>query len=121
MWILAEPQALIGFAGARVIEQTIGQSLPEGFQRSEYLEDHGFCGSGSLPRGAAGGPVPSAAAAYLSRGEEQRMKYQKLTATEGVTLARHPDRPTARRIHDAMIEDFFRCMETGSTERTAVS
>lgn len=40
--ILAEPQALIGFAGPRVIEQTIGQSLPEGFQRSEYLEDHGF-------------------------------------------------------------------------------
>ena len=40
--ILAEPKALIGFAGPRVIEQTIGQSLPEGFQRSEYLEDHGF-------------------------------------------------------------------------------
>ncbi len=40
--ILAEPGALIGFAGARVIEQTIGQSLPEGFQRAEYLEEHGF-------------------------------------------------------------------------------
>lgn len=40
--ILAEPAALIGFAGPRVIEQTIGQSLPEGFQRSEYLEEHGF-------------------------------------------------------------------------------
>ena len=40
--ILAEPGALIGFAGARVIEQTIGQSLPEGFQRAEFLEEHGF-------------------------------------------------------------------------------
>lgn len=39
---LAEPGALIGFAGPRVIEQTIGQKLPKGFQRSEYLEQHGF-------------------------------------------------------------------------------
>ena len=40
--ILAEPHALIGFAGPRVIEQTIGQKLPEGFQRSEFLLEHGF-------------------------------------------------------------------------------
>ena len=39
---LAEPKALIGFAGPRVIQQTIGQKLPEGFQRAEYLEAHGF-------------------------------------------------------------------------------
>lgn len=39
---LAEPQALIGFAGPRVIEQTIGRKLPKGFQRSEYLYEHGF-------------------------------------------------------------------------------
>ena len=39
---IAEPNALIGFAGARVIEQTIGEKLPEGFQRSEYLLDHGM-------------------------------------------------------------------------------
>ena len=39
---LAEPGALIGFAGPRVIEQTIRQSLPEGFQRSEFLLEHGF-------------------------------------------------------------------------------
>ncbi len=38
---IAEPKALIGFAGARVIEQTVGQKLPEGFQRSEFLLDHG--------------------------------------------------------------------------------
>ena len=40
--ILAEPRALIGFAGPRVIEQTIRQQLPEGFQRAEFLLEHGF-------------------------------------------------------------------------------
>jgi acetyl-CoA carboxylase carboxyl transferase subunit beta len=40
--ILVEPKALIGFAGPRVIEQSIRQTLPEGFQRSEFLLDHGF-------------------------------------------------------------------------------
>lgn len=40
--ILAEPGVLAGFAGPRVIEQTIGQKLPEGFQRSEFLLEHGF-------------------------------------------------------------------------------
>lgn len=40
--ILAEPKALIGFAGARVIEQTIGQKLPEGFQSAEFQLEHGF-------------------------------------------------------------------------------
>ncbi len=40
--IIAEPKALIGFAGPRVIEQTIGQQLPEGFQRSEFLLKHGL-------------------------------------------------------------------------------
>jgi len=40
--ILAEPNALIGFAGQRVIKQTIGEDLPEGFQRAEFLKKHGF-------------------------------------------------------------------------------
>ena len=40
--ILAEPGALIGFAGPRVIKQTIGQDLPKGFQRSEFLLEKGF-------------------------------------------------------------------------------
>ncbi|MNT64231.1 Acetyl-coenzyme A carboxylase carboxyl transferase subunit beta [compost metagenome] len=40
--ILAEPKAMIGFAGPRVIEQTISQELPVGFQTSEFLLDHGF-------------------------------------------------------------------------------
>ncbi|MBC7646578.1 MAG: acetyl-CoA carboxylase carboxyl transferase subunit beta, partial [Pseudopedobacter sp.] len=40
--ILAEPKALIGFAGPRVIQQTLRQTLPEGFQRSEFLLEHGM-------------------------------------------------------------------------------
>src|SRR6202035_467673 len=40
--IIAEPNALIGFAGPRVIEQTVREKLPEGFQRSEFLLKHGF-------------------------------------------------------------------------------
>ena len=40
--MLAEPGALIGFAGPRVIEQTIGETLPTGFQRSEFQLEHGF-------------------------------------------------------------------------------
>ena len=40
--VIAEPKALIGFAGPRVIEQTIGQKLPKGFQRAEFLLEHGF-------------------------------------------------------------------------------
>jgi acetyl-CoA carboxylase carboxyl transferase subunit beta len=39
---IAEPGALIGFAGPRVIEQTIREKLPDGFQKSEYLRDHGM-------------------------------------------------------------------------------
>ena len=40
--VLSEPGAMIGFAGQRVIEQTIGESLPEGFQTAEFLLEHGF-------------------------------------------------------------------------------
>ena len=43
--IIAEPNALIGFAGPRVIEQTIRQKLPEGFQRSEFLIEKGMIDS----------------------------------------------------------------------------
>lgn len=52
--ILAEPGALVGFAGPRVIEQTIGQKLPEGFQRAEFLVEHGFVDA-ILPREASKG------------------------------------------------------------------
>ena len=47
---IAEPGALIGFAGPRVIQQTIGQTLPEGFQSAEYLQEHGFLDA-IVPRG----------------------------------------------------------------------
>ena len=40
--VLSEPGAMIGFAGQRVIEQTIGESLPDGFQTAEFLLEHGF-------------------------------------------------------------------------------
>ncbi|RKZ30199.1 acetyl-CoA carboxylase carboxyl transferase subunit beta, partial [bacterium] len=40
--IIAEPKALLGFAGPRVIQQTIGQELPPGFQSSEFFQEHGF-------------------------------------------------------------------------------
>ena len=73
---IAEPKALIGFAGPRVIEQTIRQKLPEGFQRSEFLLEHGmldlvvdrremkaaiaralrFMGAGVAPRSRRAGP-----------------------------------------------------------------
>jgi acetyl-CoA carboxylase carboxyl transferase subunit beta len=39
--VIAEPGALIGFAGARVIQQTVRETLPEGFQRAEFLLEHG--------------------------------------------------------------------------------
>jgi acetyl-CoA carboxylase carboxyl transferase subunit beta len=39
--VIAEPGALIGFAGARVIEQTVRETLPDGFQRAEFLLEHG--------------------------------------------------------------------------------
>ena len=47
---IAEPGAVIGFAGARVIEQTIRERLPEGFQRAEYLKSHGMVDM-VVPRG----------------------------------------------------------------------
>ena len=39
---IAEPNALIGFAGPRVVKETIGKDLPEGFQTAEFLKEHGF-------------------------------------------------------------------------------
>ena len=78
---IAEPKALIGFAGPRVIEQTIRQKLPEGFQRSEFLLEHGMLDlivdrremkatiaralrfMGATPHGCGGGTVVTASAA----------------------------------------------------------
>ena len=82
---IAEPKALIGFAGPRVIEQTIRQKLPDGFQRSEFLVEHGmldlvvdrrelkntiaralrFMGAGSVAAGTTAAVAISAAVAAL--------------------------------------------------------
>jgi acetyl-CoA carboxylase carboxyl transferase subunit beta len=56
---IAEPGALIGFAGPRVIEQTIRQKLPEGFQRAEFLLEHGFLDA-VVPRKDLKGYIASA-------------------------------------------------------------
>ena len=57
---IAEPGALIGFAGPRVIEQTIRQKLPEGFQRSEFLLENGFLDAVVHAQGTEGLPDPRA-------------------------------------------------------------
>ena len=62
---IAEPGALIGFAGPRVIEQTIRQKLPEGFQRSEFLLQHGFLDA-IVPRGELKAYISSALDFFLS-------------------------------------------------------
>jgi acetyl-CoA carboxylase carboxyl transferase subunit beta len=62
---IAEPGALIGFAGPRVIEQTIRQKLPEGFQRAEFLLQHGFL-DGVVPRKELKGYISSALDMFLS-------------------------------------------------------
>lgn len=85
---IAEPKALIGFAGPRVIEQTIRQKLPEGFQRSEFLLEHGMLDmvvdrrelkdviarflrfAGAAKAAPAAVPVAAAAVAARSEGEE---------------------------------------------------
>jgi acetyl-CoA carboxylase carboxyl transferase subunit beta len=61
---VAEPGALIGFAGPRVIEQTIRQSLPEGFRRSELLPAHGFVDR-VVPRGEPRGELEAILATCL--------------------------------------------------------
>jgi acetyl-CoA carboxylase carboxyl transferase subunit beta len=58
---VAEPGALIGFAGPRVIEQTIRQKLPEGFQRSEFLLEHGMLDN-VMPRHGSRRPLRDASA-----------------------------------------------------------
>ena len=74
---IAEPGAVIGFAGARVIEQTIRERLPEGFQRAEYLQEprHGRHG-GAARRTArdAGAPLPAADAHAADGRSRRRLK-----------------------------------------------
>jgi len=111
--ILAEPGALIGFAGPRVIEQTIGQKLPEGFQRAEFLEDHGFVDKvvarddmkdtlskilrfhGEYEYKPEGAKVP-----------KKKKKSSKHTPWEKVMISRGKDRPIADDYIDKIFPDF---------------
>ena len=67
---LAEPNALIGFAGARVGAGTIGQELPPGFQRSEFLFAHGFVDRVVPRAGPAARARPSSCASLGAAGQE---------------------------------------------------
>lgn len=117
--LLAEPGALIGFAGPRVIEQTIRQKLPEGFQRSEFLLDHGFLDA-IVPRtemketlskilklhmehisGAdeCSGEVPTAA--------KPCRKKEETDAWERVLLSRKKDRPVGSDYIRELFPDFM--------------
>lgn len=117
--ILAEPGALIGFAGPRVIEQTIGQKLPEGFQRSEFLLEHGLI-DGIVPREKSRKMITR----YLRyhkksqnlffyehedkecTGEEQYQIQHFLDAWERVKCARKADRPTAYDFIEGLFTEF---------------
>ncbi|MCB5535686.1 acetyl-CoA carboxylase carboxyltransferase subunit alpha [Dorea longicatena] len=116
--ILAEPKALIGFAGPRVIEQTIGQKLPEGFQRAEFLLEHGFLDAiVERPQMKA---VLSKILALHENGKgtdfnrkecaqdlmADGKKEEKLTAWQRVELSRRKDRPVGSNYIDALFTDF---------------
>ena len=117
--ILAEPKALIGFAGPRVIEQTIGQKLPEGFQRAEFLLEHGFLDAiVERPQMKA---VLSKILALHENGKgtdfnrkecaqdlvADGRKEEKLTAWQRVELSRRKDRPVGSDYIHTLFTDFI--------------
>ena len=89
--ILAEPKALIGFAGPRVIEQTIRQKLPEGFQRSEFLLEHGMVDTIVHAQGAAGATLAQLLAPARARAAGAPAMPHRACATPTL-LARLPAR-----------------------------
>ena len=116
--ILAEPKALIGFAGPRVIEQTIGQKLPEGFQRAEFLLEHGFLDA-IVERPQMKAVISKILALHengkgtdFNRKEcaqdlvADGRKEEKLTAWQRVELSRRKDRPVGSDYIDALFTDF---------------
>lgn len=116
--ILAEPKALIGFAGPRVIEQTIGQKLPEGFQRAEFLLEHGFLDA-TVERPQMKAVLSKILALHengkgtdFNRKEcaqdlvADGRKEEKLTAWQRVELSRRKDRPVGSDYIDALFTDF---------------
>ncbi len=116
--ILAEPKALIGFAGPRVIEQTIGQKLPKGFQRSEFLLDHGFVDrivereemkdvlAQILEMHRENGTVDKEQIAPVSVMKDAA-DGKELTAWERVQISRKKDRPVGTDYIDALFTDFM--------------
>ena len=120
--ILAEPKALIGFAGPRVIEQTIGQKLPEGFQRSEFLLEHGFVDKiverhelkDTLVRilrihENTGNKVTFRMSEVFSNLTSifSKKDYTDKSPWETVILSRKSDRPTARDYIEKIFDDFM--------------
>ncbi|WP_434310007.1 acetyl-CoA carboxylase, carboxyltransferase subunit beta [Hominifimenecus sp. rT4P-3] len=112
--ILAEPGALIGFAGPRVIEQTIKQKLPEGFQRSEFLLEHGFLDAiveranlketlGRLLALHKEGEWEDAAEPFLPK----KRRRAKITAWEVVERSRQAERLNALDYIEGVFSDFF--------------
>ncbi len=114
--ILAEPKALIGFAGPRVIEQTIGQKLPKGFQRSEYLLEHGFVDR-IVERQELKQTLADLLKLHQNRGtdfqkqsiiaEPEKKKTSQLTPWERVLISRKNDRPVAQDYIEGLFSDFY--------------
>ena len=118
--ILAEPKALIGFAGPRVIAQTIGAKLPEGFQRAEFLLEHGFVDK-IVERKDQKRLIADILRVYskkeLSFNDldkeldkkvlELSVRHKRSTAWESVLLSRKSDRPTAKDYIDKLFTDFI--------------
>lgn len=115
--ILAEPKALIGFAGPRVIEQTIGEKLPKGFQRSEFLLEHGFIdriverkemrtvlGNILQMHHTAQNPVIQKPVQIV---EKERQSVQAKDAWERVTISRKNDRPVGQDYIRILFSDFL--------------
>ncbi len=120
--ILAEPGALIGFAGPRVIEQTTGQKLPKGFQRAEFLLEHGFIDRiverGELKQtlsdilrmhraSGKGRAIAEAQQPQKAVGRQTQRTGSDKTAWERVQLSRDKKRPRGHAYIAALFEDFY--------------
>ena len=117
--ILAEPQALIGFAGPRVIEQTIGEKLPKGFQRSEFLLEHGFLDRiverhemrqilcEILRLHEAGQQDFSEEVQQKSELSGETTQKSEKTAWERVQISREKDRPVGQDYIEQLFPDFL--------------
>lgn len=114
---IAEPGALIGFAGSRVISQTIGEKLPEGFQSAEFLYEHGLL-DGVVPRAELKGYITRLISLH-QKGKRSQLASDKnelagkieeelasRSADERVLIARNEARPTGRDYIDRLISDF---------------